>query len=300
MTSPLASISPLARRIQLARDIDRLRRQAGYTQVSLAKAIGQSRQAVSRIENPLTNMERSIVADHVRDILLTCGLPSNDPEHQRIMDVMWSARREGWWMRGHEQMGERQQLIADVELGTSLIREYQPYLPPGLVQTEAFARCRAGIFAVEAAELDALVRGRLERQRVTLSRDDLTYQLVLEEMAIRRRTAPPQVLREQLHHLLQLAERPNISVRVLTLEAPLSPGQVPTTPCSIYTYPEPADPEIAVIDTVLRDHVVSDPDEVRVYAQLFDRLRAAALSDADSAAFIRKAADAVTDEEPVA
>lgn len=291
MTSPLATISPLVQRLRLASDIARLRTAAGFTQSGLAKAIGQARQAVTRLENPLTNLERGITGDHVRSILIACGVHPDQPEHHRVMELMWSARSEGWWERGHPQMGGQQKLIADIELGATVIREYHPYLPPGLTQTEAFARERAGVLTLEDATIDGLVAGRLQRQRATLDRDDLTYHVVLEEMAVRRSTAPPEILAEQLLHLVKLAERPRFSVRVLPLAAPLGEGKAPTSPCSIYTYPDPEDPQITVIDTFLRDHIIVDPGEVSMYSQLSDRLRDASLSDADSAAFIRRAAD---------
>lgn len=290
MTNPLASISPLAKRIRLAADIDRLRREAGFTQAALARAIGQSRQAVTRVENPMTNLERGIVADHVRDILIACGLPSADPEHQRIMELMWSARRDGWWERGFPQMGERQRVVAAAELGAREISEYHPYLPPGLAQTEAFARHGAGDAENDKAAVDGIAAGRMQRQR-TVFAADVRYNLVLEELAVRRPIAPPDVMREQLLHLIELGQRPGVSVRVLPIDAPLGVGHVPTAPCSIYTYPDPLDPQLVVIDTFHKDHVVIDQEGVQVYAQLFERLRSAALSDADSAAFIQKVAD---------
>lgn len=292
MTSPLASISPLAKRIRLARDVVRLREQASMTQAALAAAIGRARQAVTRIESPLTNLDRGLVPRHVRDILVACGVQPGDPEHVRVMELAWAAHQEGWWEQGHPNMGERQKLIADIELGAAVIREYHPYLPPGLVQTEEFARSRASGGPLDGATVDGLVKGRLARQNATLNRPDIRYEVVLEEMVIRRPTAAPAVLREQLLHLVKLGGRPNVSVRILPLSAPLGEGKAPTSPCSIYTYPDREDPQIALIDTVLRDHIVVDPNEVHIYSQLFDRLRGASLSDADSEAFIREAADA--------
>ncbi|MEU1761232.1 helix-turn-helix transcriptional regulator [Micromonospora sp. NPDC005652] len=292
MTSPHAAISPLARRIRLGQDIVWLRESRGLTQTGLATAIGRSRQAITRVENPLTNLDRDLVADHVRDILVACDVPPGDPEHVRVMELAWAARRAGWWESGHAKMGKRQRIIANIELGATVIREYHPYLPPGLTQTPAFARARASGLPLEDATVEGLVDGRLQRQAWAFDSGKLRYEVVLEEMAVRRPIAPPDVRRDQLLHLVKLAERDNVSVRVLTVTAPLNEGQVPTSPCSIYGYEDEGDPVVAVIDTFLQDRIIVDPVEVSTYSQLFDRLRAAALSDADSAAFIREAADA--------
>ncbi|WP_428966401.1 helix-turn-helix domain-containing protein [Micromonospora fluostatini] len=291
MTSPLATISPLVQRLRLARIIEQLRVDAGLTQAGLATAIGEARQAVTRLENPLTNLERRISSKHILKILKACGVKYADPRYRDTVELIRAADADGWWKCDHPHMGARQQVVANIELGASLIREYHPYLPPGLAQTEAYARGVSRQEHLDGATPDGVVAGRLQRQQEAFECGAIRYQLVLEEMVVRRPMVAPDILREQLLHLIKLAERPGVSVRILTVDAPLGVGWAPTSPYSIYAYPNPEDPLVAVIDTVLQDHIVVDPQEVHVYAQLHDRLRDAALSDADSAAFIRNAAD---------
>jgi hypothetical protein len=57
----------------------------------------------------------------------------------------------------------------------------------------------------------------------------------------------------------------------------VGPNFVPYTGFSIYHFTDPEDPEIVAIETLARELVLSDPNSVRGYAQVFDWLRESAL-----------------------
>ncbi|MEH1016459.1 helix-turn-helix transcriptional regulator [Micromonospora sp. CPCC 206060] len=287
-------MSPLVARVRLAEAIKTLRGQSGLdTQGRLGAKAGISRQEVNRLENPLENLTRNPDAGDIRSILLACNLDEDQPEHRVIMSWAWSAREPGWWSsRSYREMGHQQQVIAIAETYTSVIQEYQVQIIPGLMQTEQYAHYRAGMSPEPGSTVDGIVRGRLRRQQILAEVN--RYEVVLEELAVRRVTAAPvKVMRDQLLHLLDLAERPNISIRVMPVGAPTAPGRAPTSPFSLYRYPDRDEPEMAVVDSVRSNDILVEPAIVREQAQLLTRLREAALSDADSAAFIRDAANAL-------
>ena len=70
-------------------------------------------------------------------------------------------------------------------------------------------------------EVERWVRVRLARQAV-LDRepDPLRLSVVLDEAVLRRVAGDREVMAEQIDHLVMMAERPNVDIRVL----PLDPG----------------------------------------------------------------------------
>ncbi|MEV7267836.1 helix-turn-helix transcriptional regulator [Micromonospora aurantiaca] len=287
-------ISPLARRLRLGNALRKLRDQAGMTGSELGRAAGLDRTVVSKVENG----ERRPLDTILR--LLDALLPEEDERYRALQRVARDGLARGWWTQpAFAGMGDRQARTADIECGARSIREYQTSMLPGLVQTEAYARHRGQVALDEGAEFDlsGTVAGRLRRQQQISGPDGSEYDVVLEPQAIERLPVPPAVMREQLHHLLTLATtRENISVRVLPVDARLGRGYVPRSPFSLYAYPDAEDLTLVAVDTVTADLLVTEAREAQRYAQMFDQLRDAALSQEESADLIQKAADALAAE----
>jgi Domain of unknown function (DUF5753) len=117
------------------------------------------------------------------------------------------------------------------------------------------------------------------------------YEVMIDEMAIRRLAAPPEMVKKQLYHLATACNRkPTITVRVLPVDARVDNFTVPRCTFSPYTYPDPGDPAVVAIDTVTSDLVLTEPEQVAPHDQLYTRLRDAALPQADSLDLLTKAA----------
>jgi transcriptional regulator with XRE-family HTH domain len=284
--------SPYVRRLRLGSAIRDLRKQAGLTADDLGRKIGGGRPLISRME---TAARRPDVG-HVMKCLDALGVEEGSDQYRTLVRVARDAADRGWWETAEfAGMGERQARIADVEHGAATIREYQNSLLPGLVQAEDFARHRSQVALVEGStfDLEATIRGRLRRQQQIAGPDGADYELVVEEQVIRRLAVPPAVMQAQLHHLLGLMTEANISVRVLPVDARLEGTRLPRSPFALFTYPDPGDPVVAVVDTVTEDLLVIDADESGRYVRLFDRLRDAAMTGKASAALIQEAAKAL-------
>jgi hypothetical protein len=229
----------------------------------------------------------------VRRLLDALDVDRGSREWTIIESYAEEAASSRWWeSSAYSRMGDGQKTYALVEVGASTIREYSGLLLPGIVQTAAYARRRVLAVTGDApvSDPEPIVRGRLERQRQTIEGGLARYQLVLEEQAIRRRPVPAEVMLEQLRHLLALMDHDAVNVRVVPVGATLADGFAPRAPYAHVTYPDMEDPPIVVVDNVTKALLVTDPVEVSGYAQLHQRLCDAALSDADSAAYIRDAA----------
>jgi transcriptional regulator with XRE-family HTH domain len=284
-------ISPYVRRLRLAAELRALRTHAGITHVELAKQIGQSRAQISRLENG-----HVVDQDDVMKILDALGV--DDDRWTEIMTIAREAGERGWW-ESNRFMGERQSLYANLEAGAQSIREFQMTFIPGLLQTPEFTRARG-----EADQLAGVIHlhpekaasGRLGRQRMLRRPNGPTYEVILDELAVRRPSAPPEVLKAQLYHIAATANgSAKIRVRVLPVSVWIEGYSLPRSAFSIYTFADPNDPTIVAVDTVTNDLVLTEGDEVKRYEELYDRLRNAALPEDTSLELLIDAANSAGD-----
>jgi transcriptional regulator with XRE-family HTH domain len=271
-------ISPYVRRLRLAAELRALRAEFGLTHEQLAKEIGQSRAQISRLEN-------GHVADQDDVMRILDALGVDGDRWTQIMAIARDAGARGWW-ESNKAMGERQALFANLEAGAATIREYQTTFVPGLLQTPQFAQARAEaerLVGHDGYTADKAVEARNGRQRMLRRPGGPTYEVILDEVAVRRGAAPREVVKAQLYHVAATVNsNSKIVLRVLPLDAEIDAYSVPRSSFSIYTFADPGDPGVVAVDTVTNDFVLTEDDSVRRYGELYDRLRKAALSQEDS------------------
>jgi transcriptional regulator with XRE-family HTH domain len=281
-------ISPYVRRLRLAAELRALRTHAGVTHEQLAKQIGQSRAQISRLENG-----HVVDQDDVMKILYALGV--DDDRWTQIMTIAREAGERGWW-ESNRAMGDRQALYANLEAGAETIREFQMTFIPGLLQTPDYTRARAESDRVSGASsynLDKAADGRLGRQRMLRRPGGPAYEVVIDELAIRRWAAPWEIVKAQLYHIAATVNgSPKVTARILPVEIDIEGYSVPRSAFSIYTFNDPGDPTIVTVDTVTNDLVLTESDDVKRYEELYDRLRHAALPVSDSLELLIDAAKA--------
>ena len=285
-------ISTYVRRHRLGAELATRREKAKLSSDQLARAVRLPRTTISRLENARMRPD----PDDVMRILERLGVTGSD--WTRLMTIAREAGERGWWESTANKMGESQALYANLEAGAELIAEYQMALLPGLLQTVSFTEARARVDEADwSTGFDPAfsVEARAGRQRMLHRPGGPTYEVVIDELAVRRSTAPDDVRREQLAHIVELARHdPKITVRVLPLEARIDGHTVPRSGFSIYRYPDPDDPVVIAVDTVTDDLVLTDAAPVSHYEKLYGRLCVAALTPAESITFLASTADNMT------
>ena len=282
-------ISPYVRRRRLAVELGQLREDHGYTTERLAKAVGVARQRISR----LLNGHIAPDLDEIMRILAEFHVPQS--RWTQIMTIAREAQERGWWEKWTDQMGPRQAQYANLEAGACAISEYQMTLVPGLLQIQAFTEARARVdHATRGGEFDRerAVEARAARQRMMDRPDGPAYEVIIDELAVRRPAAALHIVASQLDHLVEVghtAER--ITIRVLPLGARIDDHAVPYSAFSAYRYPDPDDPVVVAVDTATSDLVLAYSPEVGYYLELYDRLRRAALAPTDSLDFLATVAE---------
>lgn len=282
-------ISPYVRRRRLSAELMRLREEHGYSTLRLATAVNVPRQRISRIQNGHIRPD----LDEIMRILDV--LKVGERRWEQIMTIAREAQERGWWEKFADEMGPRQALYANLEAGAHSIAEYQMTLLPGLLQIPAFTEIRAR--ADRAAYPDHFdparaLEARALRQRVLERPGGPAYEVIIDELAVRRFAAPPDIVRAQMDHLVDVGHhRKRVTIRVLPLAASIAGHAVPRSAFFTYRYPDPGDPVVVAVDTVTSDLVLTDPPEVAYYVDLYKRLQDAALTPADSLDFLAAVAE---------
>ncbi|TMR07831.1 helix-turn-helix transcriptional regulator [Nonomuraea turkmeniaca] len=287
-------ISPYVRRLRLAEELRGLRTAAGMTHEQLAKKLGASRAQISRLENGHVPPDQ----DDIIKILDALGVEGE--QWTQILTIAREAAERGWW-ESNKAMGERQALFANLEAGAASICEYQQTFFPGLLQTPEFTRVRVESdwfqrSAGASFQAEGLIKGRAGRQRMLARPGGPTYEVIVDEVVIRRRLAPPGVVRAQLLHLVDKAAEERITIRVLPIETDIEGYTLVPCTFSIYRYHDPGDPVVVGVEAVTSDVVLTEPHQVTSYLHMYDRLRAAALPEQDGLALLIRAADQLPDE----
>jgi transcriptional regulator with XRE-family HTH domain len=280
-------ISPYVRRLRLASELRAVRIEGGLTHEQLAKKIGQSRAQISRLEN-------GHVVDQADIIRILDALEVDGDRWTQIVTIAREAGERGWW-ESNRAMGERQALYANLEAGAESIREFQMSFVPGLLQTPEFTRARVEaerLGGSKSVRTEKAVEGCNGRQRMLRRPDGPSYDVVIDEVAIRRQAAPREVVRAQLYHVAaRVNSDPRTSVRVLPVDAAIAGYSVPRSAFSIYTFADPGDPTVVAVDTVTDDLMHTDAENVRRYEVLYSQLWEAAMSVSASLEFLIEVAN---------
>jgi transcriptional regulator with XRE-family HTH domain len=114
---------------------------------------------------------------------------------------------------------------ADEEARAVRLRWFEALVVPGMLQTEGYARALlTGRIGSKPGDVDAEVSARLARQAI-LDRDDPPeLWVVIDEAVLHRPVGGKQVMREQLLHLIEMAQRPNVVLQVVPAEVAVHDG----------------------------------------------------------------------------
>jgi transcriptional regulator with XRE-family HTH domain len=166
------------------------------------------------------------------------------------------------------------------------IHEWEMRGIPGLLQTRSYASaviraCRP-YDAQEELERDAAAR--IERQNILARDDPPKLWVVLSEGVLRQAVGGARVMREQLSHLLSLAEARGIVLQVLPFAVTDAPGV--DGPAVMFEFDDSL--TVAYLEGWGAGRVVKDPKEVAAIATALSMIKGCALSPVDSEQLITK------------
>lgn len=192
-----------------ASELSAWRSETGLTKTALAETLGYTPQWISQIEAAKSIPSKEF-AENLDTFFKTNGVFTR--QWKRIIDT----RHQAILPPGFAEYQER-------EVEANQIRGFDLMLIRGLLQTEKYIRAVVG-HSQDPDTTERLVAERLKRQEILTRENAPHVWFTLDEAALRRAIVGPDVMREQLAHILTLDERPNISIDVVPQTAKYYPG----------------------------------------------------------------------------
>jgi len=273
-TDPSSALAQARR--DLGVRLRQLRKGAGLTGQAVAESIGQHVTKVSRIENGAQPpSERNI-----QDWCVACGATEQIPQLLATHRTTESAYLE--WTRASRAGMRRMGDLATVESyrRTTTFRVHEPLVMPGIFQTETYMRQMLAFwypFLDAPDDTDANVALKQQRTAAALL-PSKRIAVVLGEQALHTRRGTPSDHAEQLRHLLSLLRLPFLSVGVIPADA--QRHAVATVGFWIF------DNSAVALETPTAAIKVTRPQEIALYARMFDMLQKEAVYGTDARGLI--------------
>ncbi|MBB0230831.1 helix-turn-helix domain-containing protein [Streptomyces calidiresistens] len=269
---------PTVRRRVLGTNLRRLREERGLLLEHAAEHLSCNASKISRIESG-----RSPVRPLDLKALLDLYGVLDQGAREGWLSLAREGRRQRWWRALEDQLPRDFLDLIGLEEDTSYCRGFQPAIIDGLLQTERYAEAVIGGGSPGPLQpnQETMLKVRLERQKaLTRTEHPIEVWMVMGEAALRQMCGGPEVMRAQLHHLLELANLGNVTLQVLPFSVGAYRGG--PFPFKIYRFPMPSEMEVVLLESHMSHAYLENPRDIAFHSEIFDRLRATALGELDS------------------
>jgi transcriptional regulator with XRE-family HTH domain len=281
--------SPTVRRRRLAAELRGIRESRGKSGDVVAAALRWSPSKVSRYELARTGLKPREV-ERLLDYYQITG-----SRRDLLVALAEDAAQKGWWEEYADSLSADYQQFIGLEHEASSIAVWHVEVVTGLLQTEAYARHIISSYSqvepIAPGMIERLVKVRMQRQQVLNREPGLQLSIVLDESVLTRRIGDELVMHEQLQRLAYEADRPNVTVQILPLNAPHTIfGE------SFVIFRFGPDKDAMLQDVVSAEHLRNDfsvegERETYLHRIAFEMLAGASLDPASSRALILKTAE---------
>jgi transcriptional regulator with XRE-family HTH domain len=274
--------SPTVLRIVIGTQLRRLREANGITRETAGDAIRASHAKISRLELGRVGFKERDVADLLELYGVVAGA-----EREAFLDLVRRANMPGWWHRYSDVLPGWFEMYVRLEQAASVIRSYQVQFVPGLFQTEEYARAVIGsdVIGESVDEIERRVHLRMTRQKLLAEPHAPTFWAILDEAALRRPYGSPRVMREQLEHLVELGDLPNVTLQVLPFE---QGSHAVAGPFTVLRFAEPDLPDIVYLEQLTSAVYLDKRPDVEDYVMIMERITVQAETPAQSRATLRR------------
>ena len=275
MTSLTGASNPAVLRILLGTQLRRLREANKITLEEAGNVIRASHSKLSRLESGRVPFkDRDIV-----DLFIHYGV-TDQAQIQTLRGIAVRANSRGWWHDYSDILPSWFEEYISLEEAATQISGYEVQFVPGLLQTEEYARAVTLLAYSNPKEIGRRVSLRMARQARLSGAESVSLGIVLDEAALSRPIGGPSVMRDQLRHLIEMSQRPNVTIQIL----PFNVGGHAAAggPFSVLHFAESDLSDIVYLEQLSTAQYLEKPDMVRKYLAVMERLRLEAASPADS------------------
>jgi len=149
-------------------------------------------------------------------------------ERDGLIQLTREARQPGWWHSFRDVLANPYEVYIGLEAGAASIRNFEPVVVPGLLQTADYAQeiFRNGPRELEREDVERRVDVRLARQEILGREDRPRLWAVIDEAVIHRVVGSVSVMRGQLRHLVESAQKGKTTIQVVPYRAGAHAGTI--------------------------------------------------------------------------
>jgi transcriptional regulator with XRE-family HTH domain len=271
-----------ARRQELGAALRRLRKSAGLSGEEMAEALGISQSQVSRMELGQQVATAAVVENW--------GQVTGAPDIQWLVDTAEAAAAElvSWRRAMARGLATLQEDSRELEASAGMILNFQTAGVPGLLQVPEYAR---RVFATERqateADIAAAVTARMNRQAIVYE-GSKNLVFLMTEAAVRWRLGPESLMRAQTRKIIDACDLENVTIGIVPQAAEADVWH--DHGFNILGDRGDAGGPVVHVETLTRGLTITDPADVAVYQDAFDRLRKLAITGTDAQALLRRIA----------
>jgi transcriptional regulator with XRE-family HTH domain len=286
MIEGVESPDPIIHRRRLRSELRAVREAAGKTQRDVAAAMDWSASKIIRIETGAVN----ISTNDLRALLTFYGV---DAERITALIEIARASREPHRWRIYRDVASQEYIsFLGYESSASIIRNFEPLLVPGLLQTEEYAQ-EVLSSAAEPQKVEALIDLRIQRQEIFVRENPPDTHFIVDEAVVRRMVGGSAIMRRQLRHLQALLnDHSSITIRIIPFRHGIYPRL--RVPYVIFEFPTPEDGDILYVENPVGEMIIREnsPEEKETrtpvnYLEIFWELEQIAHSE-DTLPFLER------------
>jgi transcriptional regulator with XRE-family HTH domain len=279
---------PTGARRRLGAELRRLRGNAGLRLEEAASRLACSTSKISRLENG-----KGIPKARDVENLMSLYDVRAELEIAMLRRLVQESRSAGWWESYVDGLSTERYVLdnparyAALETDAVAVTTFDVSVLHGLGQTRGYSRAllEQRLPRHQPWEIERLVEMVVHRKEALSRPDPLGLVHIVDEAALRRVVGSPAVMAEQMDHLLELADRPNVSLQVLPFEAGTfraHDGQF-----AILDIPDELGSDVVFVETHTGSSYLEDPAEVEVFRGLAEEVRGGALDTGRSREALR-------------
>ncbi|MFJ1967775.1 helix-turn-helix domain-containing protein [Streptomyces sp. NPDC087903] len=261
------------------------REDAGFAQDQAARTLGFSAAKLSRIESG--KGRRPPAETDVRALLRLYG--TEEYEASVLLKLLQRAGEPGWWQRYDKRlMPEWFDRLVGLQEAAAAIRTFEIQYVPGLLQTPAYTEAvvQRGLPSAPASEVRRRVELRTRRAQLLHRADAPQLWAVIDESVLLRVLGSREVMREQLGHLVMMAERSHVTVQIVPLD--VTNASAPAIPVTYLRFGGLDLPDVVYLEHIRSANFLEDQDETEEYRVALDRLADEALTPRESLDLLRE------------
>ncbi|MEU4421391.1 helix-turn-helix transcriptional regulator [Actinoplanes sp. NPDC024001] len=289
----ITSRDPMVQRRRLRVELRKAREAAGLSQREVAPAMDWSLSKLIRIET-------GAVGISINDLKVLLQLYKIDDQVRidELIGMARAAKEPAWWAPYKDVITQELSRFLSYESAASIIRNFEPVVVPGLLQTEEYARATLAQMAPSISnpnpklldQIDSLVDLRMDRQERLSQREDAPkIFLAMDESVLRRQVGTPDVMRRQLERIRHALTQPDATIWIVPFGAGLY--QMMRGAYVLFELPSPGENEDVLYLEDFRGELLikDDMPATAAYLESFWNIEQIALKNEDAIAMVERA-----------